>query len=301
MEQSFARPTDQFAVAPPSSVPPGRTTQTGRKPWPAGMALLIAAVMAYAPPSLARTDLTPQALPPAPVPGSDWRVSVGAGAVLAPDYLGSDSHTLSPLLGPDIRWREDTLFLSLRDGLGATILRHGPFSMGAVLRPRFGRDQDDNDALRGMGDIRPAGEGGAFLRYADPNWRGSLELRQGFGGHSGLVADARLDRVLHLRPDLILSAGPRLSWGSEDFAETYFGVDAEQSRRSGYQRFAPRDYWFAGVAASVTMRLDTRWSVTAFGEAGQIFGDAADSPLVDGRGSATQALFGLTLNWQFLP
>ncbi|WP_372617370.1 MipA/OmpV family protein [Falsiroseomonas sp.] len=258
-------------------------------------------MLAIASPSAAQTELAPQALPPAPAPAGEWRVSIGAGALVSPDYLGSDSFTLSPLASPEIRWREDTLFLSLRDGLGATLLRHGNVYMGAILRARFGRDQDDNDALRGMGDIRPAGEGGLFLRYADAAWRGALELRQGFGGHSGLVADARLDRVLRLRQDLILSAGPRLSWGSEDFAETYFGVDTEQARRSGYARFTPQDYWFAGVAASVTYVLDDRWSVTAFGEVGRILGDAADSPLVDGRGSATQALFGLVLGWRFLP
>ncbi len=301
MGQSCAPPAARFADARPSSFSPGRDRRNGTRPPAARIALLVAAVLAFESPARAQTDLTPQAMPPPSTAGGEWRVSVGAGALLSPDYLGSDSHTLSPLLSPDIRWRQDTLFLSLRDGLGATLLRHGPVSMGVVLRPRFGRDQDDNDALRGMGDIRPAGEGGLFMRYANPNWRGALELRQGFGGHSGLVADARLDRVLRLRPDLILTAGPRLSWGSEDFAETYFGVDVEQSRRSGYQRFAPQDYWFAGVAASLTLQLDTRWSLTAFGEAGQILGDAADSPLVDGRGSATQALFGLTLNWQFLP
>lgn len=263
--------------------------------------LLMATVLAIASPSAAQTDLAPQALPPAPVPAGDWQVFIGAGALISPDYLGSDSHGLSPLVSPDIRWREDTLFLSLRDGLGATLLRQGNVYLGAVLRPRFGRDQDDNAALRGMGDIRPAGEGGLFLRYADLSWRGTLEVRQGFGGHSGLVADARLDRVLRLRPDLILSVGPRLSWGSDDFAQTYFGVDAEQARRSGYQRFAPQDYWFAGVAASLTWVLDDRWSVTAFSEVGRVLGDAADSPLVDGRGSAAQTLFGLTLGWKLLP
>jgi outer membrane protein len=263
--------------------------------------LPVAAVLALASPSAAQTGLTPQALPPASAPAGEWRASISAGAVVSPDYPGSDSFALSPLVNPEIRWREDTLFLSLRDGLGATFLRHGNVYMGAILRARFGRDQDDHDALRGMGDICPAGEGGLFLRYADAAWRGALELRQGFGGHSGLVADARLDRVLRLRPDLILSAGPRLSWGSEDFAQSYFGVDSEQARRSGNQRFVPQDYWFAGVAASLTWAIGDRWGVTAFGEVGRILGDAADSPLVDGRGSATQALIGLAIGWQLLP
>lgn len=264
-------------------------------------ALVVAAVLAIASPAAAQSSLAPQALPPPLVPAGEWRMSIGAGALVAPDYLGSDSFSLSPIVSPEIRWREDTVFLSLRDGLGVTLLRQGRVSMGGILRPRFGRDQDDHDALRGMGDIGIAGEGGVFLRYADPAWRAALELRQGFGGHSGVVADARLDRVVRLRPDLILTAGPRLSWGSEDFAETFFGVDARQASRSGYARFAPQEYWFAGVAAGVIWALNDRWSMTAFGEVGRILGDAADSPLVDGRGSATQAVLGLAVNWQFMP
>ena len=126
------------------------------------------------------------------------------------------------------------------------------------------------------------------------------ELRQGFGGHSGLVADVRLDRIIRARPDLILSAGPRLAWGSRDFATTYFGVDEVQSRRSGYAVFRPGDYWFAGVAAGVTHVISDRWAAIGYGYIGRILGDAEDSPLVE-KGRASQGVVGLNLVYRFLP
>lgn len=264
-----------------------------------GLALLLGAQLVQ--PALAQTGLAPQAAPAVGAPRLDsWRIGLGAGVLFAPDYLGSNDWRASPVMAPEIRSPQDRFFLSFRDGLGTTLLRDGGFTAGLLLRPRFGRDQDDNDALRGMGDIRLAGEAGGFLSYADRDWLVRGELRQGFGGHSGVMADARVDRVFRLRPDLLLSTGPRVSWGSGDFAETYFGVDTDQSRRSGYRVFRPGDYWFAGVAAGTTWLISDRWTGVAFGEVGRILGDAADSPLVD-RGSATQGVVGLTLVYRFQP
>lgn len=264
-----------------------------------GLAALLACLLAA--PAMAQTNLAPQAAPALGAPGFDrWRVAIGAGVLFSPDYLGSNDWRITPLVAPEVRAPFDTFFVSFRDGLGATVFREGPFSAGLVLRPRFGRDQDDNDALRGMGDIRIAGEAGGFLAYSDGAWLLRGEVRQGFGGHSGVMADARLDRVFRPHQSIILSAGPRLSWGSRDFAETFFGVDPDQAQRSGYGVFRPRDYWFAGLAAGATWLVADRWSVIAFGEVGRILGDSADSPLVE-RGSETQGVVGVTLAYRLLP
>ena len=255
----------------------------------------------FAAPALAQTGLAPMAAPALGLPPSEnWRVTVGAGLLLTPDYLGSHQSRVRPLAAFDIRAPNDAVFLSFRDGAGATLYRDGPFTAGVVLRPRFGRDQDDNDALRGMGDVDAAGEVGAFLSYADGTWLARAELRQGFGGHSGVLADARVDRVFRPRPDLIVSGGPRISWGSRDFAETYFGVTDQQAQRSGYGVFSPQEFWFTGIALGATWVISSRWALIGFGEVGRIFGDAADSPLVD-RGSPTQTLVGLTLTYRFWP
>ena len=264
-----------------------------------GFAALLACLAAA--PALGQTSLAPQAAPALGARGFDqWRVGIGAGVLLTPDYLGSNDLKLRPLFAPEIRAPFDRAFLSFRDGLGATVFNEGPFSAGLVLRPRFGRDQDDNAALRGMGDIRLSGEGGGFVSYSDGTWLARGEVRYGFGGYSGVVADARLDRVWRVHERVILSAGPRLSWGDSGFAETFFGVDEGQSQRSGYGVFRPNNYWFAAVAGGATWVIDPRWSMIVFGEVGQIFGQAADSPLVD-RGSATQGVLGVTVAYRFLP
>lgn len=252
-------------------------------------------------PALAQTGLAPQAAPAIGAPGFDrWRVGLGAGVLYSPDYLGASQWRTFPLIAPEVRSPFDTFYISFRDGVGLTLFRDGAVSAGAVGRWRFGRDQDDSTSLAGMGDIRPSGEAGGFLRYSDGTWLAGAELRYGFGGFAGLVADARLDRVFRVADGLILSAGPRLSWGGSGFSETYFGVTPDQSARSGYQVFKPSNYWFAAAAGGATWTFAERWSLIAFGEVGQILGPAADSPLVE-RGSPTQAIVGLSIAYRFLP
>lgn len=256
----------------------------------------------FAAPALAQTGLAPLAAPAIGLPPvNEWRGGIGGGVLVTPDYLGSHQSKARPLAVVDIRGPMDVVFFSFRDGIGATLLRSGPMTAGPVLRPRFARDQDDNEALRGMGDVDIAGEAGAFLGYSDGTWFARAELRQGFGGHSGVVADARLDRIFRVQPNLILSTGPRISWGNGSFAETYFGVDQAQSQRTGYTVFTPADFLFGGIAAGATWVLSERWAVIGFGEVGRIFGTAADSPLVDRRGEPTQAVAGLTLTYRFWP
>jgi outer membrane scaffolding protein for murein synthesis (MipA/OmpV family) len=252
-------------------------------------------------PALAQTGLAPQAAPALGQPEiGRWRVAIGAGVLYSPDYLGSNEWRTIPLIAPEIRGPFDSFYLSFRDGIGATLYRDGGFSAGVVGRWRFGRDQDDNAALAGMGDINPSGEAGGFIRYGDRTWLASLEVRYGFGGFSGLVADARLDRVFRVADNVILSTGPRLSWGGSGFAETYFGVTPDQSARSGYAVFQPDNYWFGAIAAGATWVISERFSLTAFGEVGQIFGSTADSPLI-AQGSATQGVVGLALAYRFSP
>lgn len=271
--------------------------------FPLRLTALMAAMLLTIGTALAQTGLAPQALPgvgPRPAE-SGWRISLGAGTLFGPDYPGSNDRKARFVVAPDIRYGDNTFFLSFRDGLGLTLLRSNGLTAGPVARLRFGRDQDDNAALRGLGDIDPSGEVGAFVGFSEGPWRAQAELRQGFGGHSGVVAEARIDRLFRVRPNVILSAGPRLSWGSRDFAETYYGISDDQAARSSYQRFSPDNYWFAGVAAGATWLITDRWAASVFGEAGQILGQSADSPLVDLRGSATQGVVGLVLAWRLAP
>jgi outer membrane protein len=234
-------------------------------------------------------------------PGEDtrFRITLGGGALYAPTYLGSDDYDVDAL--PLIDIRNDRFFLSTRDGLGGNLLERGSnWKAGPVLKYRFGRDQDDDAALRGLGDVDPAGEAGGFVHYDLRPFRVGAEVRQGFGGHDAVIGDLFASWSTNLSKSLMLTAGPRATVASEDFTQTYFGINAAQATRSGYRAYnADGAYMSYGVGANLTYMLTDSISLGGFAGVDRIAGDAADSPLVDQAGSATQARIGVTLGYTF--
>lgn len=180
----------------------------------------------------------PMTQPPAQ---QGWQITVGAAAVATPLFLGDDELGLS--LVPDLRVRYgERFFASIPEGIGFNALLTPSLKAGPLVKLRFGREQDDGDSsflvsgktadLKGMGDIDPALEWGGFLEYRLHMWRTRLELRQGTGGHEGLVADLNFslsDRAGPVRYVI----GPRLTLASDDFVQTYFGITPAQSLGSG--------------------------------------------------------------------
>jgi outer membrane protein len=229
----------------------------------------------------------------------EWRFSLGVGGLYAPTYLGSNNYDLDPLPLIDIRYR-DRLFLSTRDGLGINLLSRSNWRAGPVLKYRRGRDQDDDAALHGLGDVDPAGEIGGFVHYDLRPFTMGAEIRQGFGGHDGVIGDLFFTWTTLFNDRTQLSLGPKLSLGSRDFTESYFGIDANQAARSGYQRYEADGVFVSyGLGASLTYQLGDGWALGGFAGVDRLEGDAADSPIVDQAGSATQGRVGLSIGYSF--
>jgi MipA family protein len=232
-------------------------------------------------------------------PSDDWRVTIGGGALYRPDYLGSDEYEVLPLPLFDLRYR-DRFFLSTRDGLGANLLDNPNLRAGPVLKYRHRRDQDDNHALRGLGDVDAAGEAGGFVHYDLRPFSAGAEVRQGFGGHDGVVGDFFVAWSTLLGGRTRITAGPNLTLGSSDFTDTYFSISGSQAARSGLRAYdADGMFMSYGLGATVTYRLSDAWSVGGFAGIDRLAGDAADSPLVEDAGSATQARVGLSIGYSF--
>jgi outer membrane protein len=227
---------------------------------------------------------------------SRLQLSIGGGALYAPTYLGSDNYDADPIPLFDLRYA-DRFFLSTRDGLGANFAPSGSnWRAGPVVKYRTARDQDDDAALRGMGDVDAAGEAGGYVHYDLRPFTMGAEIRQGFGGHEGAVGDLFVNWSTRLSDSLMLTVGPKATVASRDFTETYFGVTAGQAARTGYRAYAPDGPFMSyGLGASLRYKVNDYLSLGGFAGVDRIVGDAADSPLVDQAGSPTQARLGVTL------
>ena len=94
--------------------------------------------------------------------------------------------------------------------------------------------------------------------------------------------------------------GPRMRFGSSDFVDEYFSIDAAQSARTGLRQFdADGGLNSVGFGASAIIPQGRRMTVVLFSSYDRLLGDIADSPLVDRRGNANQFTVGASLSWRF--
>lgn len=226
----------------------------------------------------------------------NWSGRVGLGAGLAPAFEGSSDYDLIPMPQLEISWR-NWVSIGTR-GLSVNVLRNKHVRFGGRLSYNRGRDQDDSAALRGLGDIDPTAEAGIFasLHFNDFTLKADF-LHDIADSHGGMTGNLSLAYAVSFGRKFRLSAGPRLGWANSPYTQTYFGVSAAQSARSGLARYDAgsglKDY---GLNATLSYSLNDNWSVVGLVSYKRLANAAADSPIVE---SPNQVFSGLLLSYRF--
>lgn len=234
-------------------------------------------------------------------PASAQTITIGAGAQTYPKYPGADSYGINPLPIFGFR-REDSpmTFEAPDDGIGIGLLgRDSTFNVGPAVRFQGKREEDDVGAP--VGDVGFTVEAGGFVEvYPIRNFRLRTELRQGLGGHKGLVGDIGADLIVRDENTYIFSIGPRARWADSDYHQAYFGVTPTAAIATGLPVDTPGSGFYAvGAQAGITYRLGRRWGLQGYAGYDRLVGDAADSPIVRAFGSRDQFSGGLGLFFEF--
>lgn len=244
----------------------------------------------------------PFTLPFLPSPVGDWTVTIGVGGEMKPAFEGSRSFLLNPVPIVTIR-RAGTPepFRSPRDGIGFPLLDFGGFRLGPVAKLVTERKASSRVALQGLGNVGFAVELGGFAEYFPVSWfRTRIELRQGLGGHRGLVADFSADLIAPSWNGFTLSGGPRFSLGDGRWASRYFDVTEAQALATGLPAFdAKGGARSVGAGALLRYRINPQWTLHGYVEYSRLLGSAAASPLVVRRGSPDQVTIGLGASYSF--
>ncbi len=292
-----------------------------RLPFPAAAITIAASLLASTAPALAQQGPAPgvpttiegqRQLPPKQ---SDVMVTIGFAPVLSPAWQGSTDYALSVF--PDIRvnYRDD-IFFSVPDGLGWNAYNRNDWKIGPLAKLRFGRNEDNggspflitggSDALQGMGDVDLAIEYGGFVQkgFAGNQLRARAEVLQGTGGHEGVVANTNLSWNGTKRDrSLFYSAGVRATWASEDYTNTYFGVNAVQSAATGLGiARTGSGLVSAGVNGSLTKplgRFGRSGAVTLFTSYDRLGDVVTQSTLIRERGQRDQFTLGIAYGYRF--
>lgn len=241
---------------------------------------------------------------------SGWSFTIGAGTLYAPVFPGSSDYQL--LVLPNLRASyEDVFFASVQEGVGYNVIRSGGWVAGPLMGIDFGRDADGRSpfrmagprstALRGFADIDTVLQAGGFLGHEFGPWSARIELLRALGEHEGttgtLSAGYRMalgDARTSGRPPTVVSTGPRLAWGDARNNDAWFGVPPAAAVASGLPGYkAGAGITSLGWGVRVMRPIDRNWLLFALAGYERLAGDAADSPLVSGRGSADQFTFGI--------
>jgi outer membrane scaffolding protein for murein synthesis (MipA/OmpV family) len=180
---------------------------------------------------------------------------------------------------------------------------------GPIARLRFGRKADtgsspfliagETDDLLGLEDIPAAAELGGFAQYSRGQFSLKGDIRRGFGGHEGVVADFSA-QVSRRSGDVAWSFGPRTTLAGARYVDVYFGVDPAGAASSGLPAFEARGGVVSfGAGGSAVHPLTDNAALTFFAGYDRLAGDAARSPIVEMRGERDQFSLGVAFGYRF--
>ncbi|MBB3951023.1 MipA/OmpV family protein [Aureimonas jatrophae] len=209
----------------------------------------------------------------------EWEVVVGGGALIEPEYEGSDEFEVTPV--PFVSATYGDWLKIDPTGAAATVYRTDAIRLDGLLGYETGRSEDDSDRLRGLGDVDFGVNVGALAALEVGPAELFVSAQKTIGGSDGFVAEAGAEVEYAVSQSLFLGLKGSATFADEKHMQAYFGIDAVQSVRSGYAAYEPD----AGIkrvdlAATATFAFNENWFARGEAGVGVLIGDAADSPIV---------------------
>lgn len=228
------------------------------------------------------------------------RTRVALGPQLVPSYPGSDRFSVRPLVDlARARGDEPFAFVAPDESFGATVLRGANWQVGPVLGFEGRRRRRDTDGL--LPKVGTTVELGGFAQYQlTPAFRLRTEVRQGIGGHEGLIGTVGADYVAREGDRWLFSLGPRATFANRRYQRAYFDVPAAVAANTALPAFrADGGLQAVGATAGFIYQLGPRWGLYGYAKYDRLVGDADRSPVVRRFGSRNQPSGGLGLTYTF--
>jgi outer membrane scaffolding protein for murein synthesis (MipA/OmpV family) len=229
------------------------------------------------------------------------------GPSWAPDYEGSDDYNVYPLVIG--RWDGGGRFAEFDgDTLRVNAIPAILFQAGPALVLRQGRQGVADDRVHVLRHVRSALEAGGFVgleirdpkelrRYADLRLQAVQDVTgvsDGYDARLNLRAGGPLGDPWSIDTELFSD------YGSKDYMNTYFSIDANNAARSGFPVYhASEGFRDVGLNAMLTYHFSDHWGVGLIGEYKRLIGDAANSPVVENAGSPDQFVTALTITFEY--
>jgi outer membrane protein len=237
----------------------------------------------------------------------DLEFTLSAGVGAGPDHEGSDDYRPVPLWGVRVaNLYHPSTYIGIRGlRLQSNLLPSEHFQFGITADYSSDYDNVDDDAVNELERPAQAVHVGVLAGFEFSDQR---HIQYGFEiaatydvlhGDGAVVAPQASIRV-PLARTFFLNGTIAVSWASGDYMSNRFGISAADAARSGLD-IHDDDAGFKDVelGLSATYVITRRWSVTMSGRYQHLLGNAADSPIVDDRGSEDAFRLGALVNYRF--
>ncbi len=171
-------------------------------------------------------------------------------------------------------------------GLGIELARDERYELSLGLRLDRGRDEAASPLLRGLGEVRGTLRARvAGIYKLDRDWRATLAVSiDALNRDGGSFGELIVRRHLQLSAAQRLDLGASLSYATDRYHQSWFGVSAEQAARSGYPVFVPGSGWRdTSLFLSWRSQIAPRWVGQLGGGVTRLLGPAHQSPITQRR------------------
>lgn len=228
-----------------------------------------------------------------------WHFSVGMGVMSQAKYPGSSetrTGAMPTFSASHGRWQIGAIpGAGVPLGVNYTLVQDGPWRLGVGVGTGLGssRGANDGSSFAKLGSIEQTTWGSVSGSYTLGAVAASASIVSDAGGHQqGTRAMLDVMYRSRLTDRLSLSMGPGLTWMDRRYANTYYGVSAEQSANTGYATYkAGTGLNALRLSVGADYQLTREWGLSAKLGLTQLQGDAASSPTVDKKNQTSYGLF----------
>ena len=235
-----------------------------------------------------------------------WNFAIGVEVGYGPEFKGSDENDFEILPAFSLGYEQDQTEFYL-EGIGEPAIgvrwtSDSNWMLGIGLMYEFGREEDDGDALEGMGD-----EDDAVLVVLESQLAFSEEWNWWIGGKvmigdsdKGAAGELSIGRRIETAIEgMEFEIVGFATFGNDDFLQGEFGVDAEQAERSEYELYeVDSGFRSMGLSLGLEYEINERWLLAIEFGFEKFSDDIGDSPLVK-AGSDSALELGMSLMYNF--
>jgi MipA family protein len=225
---------------------------------------------------------------------SNWRLSVGAGVISSPKFMGASKRRTIAVPGFDIRY-QDWFFANPVKGVGVeTKPLTGLTLKAAVGVDTTSRDSKDDPRLKGIEKIGLAPDLKLGAEYEINDFTFSTELSKRIASSNKSGAKVRFEGGYNViaNNSVVLTTGVFEELMDKNYARNFLSISAAQSSITALRPYeARRGALDSGVFLQALYRFDQRWLLFSKVDVSRLATNASNSPIVQKKNQTTALLF----------